>query len=351
MVTFLLSSILVRLFRQYAVGSGFLDVPNHRSSHQHVTPRGGGIVFVLIWLAAITLIFALKIISADQWRLIAPSSALVSLIGFWDDRYKLSANIRLYGQFLAALYCLSLLGGLSSLHLWSQTPTYFSINCLTTGFNFGALFTLIWFMFGTLLGIIGIMWSINVFNFMDGTDGIAATEAIFVFGIGGLLFFLNGNVNEAFIPWTMVLAVAGFLIWNWPKASIFMGDAGSYCLGFLVAILALMGDIYFKIPVMLWIILYSLFWFDATVTLLRRIYYKKHWATAHCDHAYQRLHQAGFSHAQVLYAVIFLNSILAAITLWTYYHQSWMCISLLAAIALLSITYFGVEKLKPMERV
>lgn len=362
LVVFLVSTFLVWSFRHYAVTNGFLDIPNERSSHQIATPRGGGIVFVLIWLAVITSLYAGNIITSGEWLLFAPATALVSLIGFFDDKRPLSPKIRLCTQFLAALFCLAALGGLPSLHLWGPAPTVFPLGELgelvgggsSTSFlflRFATIFSFIGIIFGSLLGILWIMWSTNLFNFMDGTDGIAAIEAIFVLIVGGLLFWLKGHSHLALIPWIMVLAVAGFLVWNWPKARIFMGDAGSYCLGFLIAILSLVGDAWYNIPVTLWIILYGVFWFDATITLLRRIRAKRNLAVAHKEHAYQRLHQAGFSHGQVLYVVIFLNSILAAVALWANVHQEWMVHCLLFSVVLLSLFYLWVERLKPMDTV
>lgn len=324
-----MSLILVRLYCRYALMHGLIDIPNDRSSHQIATPRGAGIVFVVLWLSFMTLAWLLGWLSFKYWLLLVPATAIVSTLGFWDDHQGLSAKVRLWFQALVALCCVSLMDGIPSLHLFGSEALYLG-------------------SFGMIIGVLWMMWSVNLFNFMDGIDGLASIETFFVLGFGGLLFWLQDQSQMALITWAMLLAVAGFLVWNWPKAKVFMGDAGSYCLGFLVAILALVGDRLFNIPISLWLILYAVFCYDATVTLIRRIILRKHWATAHRDHAYQRMHQAGFSHKHILFIVIALNSVLGVIALWTFYHPSWMMMSLLFTLVLLTLAYTFVERLKPI---
>lgn len=324
--SFVASLLCVRLFYQFAPELGFIDIPNARSSHQIPTPRGGGMVFMVLWLTAFTLACQFVFLSFQHWWICLPA-ILLSLIGFLDDRRSLSARTRFIAQCLAALFCLYMLDGLPELHLWGTVPLG---------------------IFGILIGIFAIVWSINLFNFMDGIDGITGIEAIFVLGTGGAIFFLSDHQEMAVISFLMVVVVFGFLIWNWPKARIFMGDAGSYCLGFLIAILSLIGDRIYHIPVMLWIILYSVFWFDASVTLLRRIWLKKNWKEAHRDHAYQRLLQAGFSVPQILGAIIVLNSILATIAMVCFYHPEWMIWGFVFSMIMLTSCYLAVERLKPL---
>lgn len=330
-ITFCLSFIFVRLFCNYAVSLGLIDIPNNRSSHHIATPRGAGIVFVLLWIGSMTVALISTAIPVTLWLLLVPATILVSLLGFWDDYKTLSPKIRLWIQIIAAFSCVFLLGGTPILHLLGPESLYLG-----------------WL--GSLIAILWIVWSVNLFNFMDGIDGLASVEALFVLSMGGLLFWLKTESFIAFIPWMMCMAVAGFLVWNWPKARVFMGDAGSYCLGFLVAVLSLMGDIVYQIPITLWLILYGVFWFDATVTLIRRIYLKKHWATAHRDHAYQRLYLARFSHQQILIKTCLLNLILGLLTVWTFYHPEWILGSMLFTCLMLTIDYCLVERLKPMTK-
>ena len=129
-----------------------------------------------------------------------------------------------------------------------------------------------------------------------------------------------------------------------------MGDVGSYCLGFLIAIFALIGDLWYHIPLMLWLILYGVFWFDASITLIRRIFYRRKFMSSHCEHAYQRLYQAGYSHQQVLIYVSLLNVILAFLTLFAAHDNKKLSLCFFIAIMVLITSYSIIEKIKPMTR-
>jgi len=325
---FVLSAAFVRIFCGYAIKRGLLAIPNARSSHQEVTPQGGGIVFVSLWFLCLLLGYAFGWYSLQELLLFLPSTFLVSMIGFWDDHKELTARKRLVVQILAAIFCVLILGDVSSLHLSNYSV-------LTLGWA------------GLIVAVLGLVWSTNLFNFMDGLDGLASIEALFVFGIGGFLFWNAAAPEVALLLWTMVLAVAGFLVWNWPRARVFMGDVGSYCLGFLVALFSLVGDRWYNIPMTMWIILYSVFWFDATVTLIRRFKQGQNLAMAHREHAHQRLHRAGYSHAQVLFGVIVLNCILSGIALWALNTDSFKW-GFAITMLILSAVYWKIEKLKPM---
>ncbi len=328
---FLLSTLLVRVFRGYALTQELLDIPNNRSSHVLPTPKGGGLVFVTLWLITVSLSLFSGFFSFSDVAIFLPGTILVAILGFWDDKKDLSAKRRIVIQFGAAALSVWMLPSFTGVHLFGEQV-----------FNLG------WFAFPLL--ILGITWSTNLFNFMDGLDGIASIEALFVLGVGGIFFWIFGEMSLAFLAWSLVLGVAGFLVWNWPSASVFMGGVGSYSLGFLIGLFAVVGDVKYQIPIMLWIILYGTFWFDATITLLRRMLYKQAWTKPHRSHAYQRLHQAGFSHKQVIYWVIGLNSVLAGLALSVAILPQWMEIGFLLAILVLTLAYGVVEKLKPMAR-
>lgn len=326
---FLASVALVRLFSKYARKRGVLAIPNERSAHQVPTPRGGGIVFVILWLVTVSCSFAGGWLSLTQWLVFLVPTFLVSLIGFCDDYRSLTPRTRLIVQGIAVGLCVIGLGGAPVFHVWSQSAVYFG-----------------WF--GSGLAFLGLLWSTNIHNFMDGLDGVAAVEALFVFAFGGFLFWNAGTTEMAFLVWSLLPMVGGFLVWNWPRASVFMGDAGSYCLGFLIGLFALIGDIHYQIPVTLWVIVYGVFWFDATVTLLRRLWKGENLATPHLEHACHRLHRAGFSHKNILLSVIVVNSLLGSIAIWASYHTAWLGWALLWVISILCCLYGLIEKLKPM---
>ncbi len=333
LVLFLLSVALVRVFCNYAIKrQRLLDIPNARSSHQEITPRGGGIIFVFLWSIALLLGFILQKFSLKEVLIFLPSALMVSILGCWDDYKGLTAKKRLVVQVLVAILCVTTVGEIPSLHLFGQSITYLGY-------------------WGIVLTILGLIWSTNLYNFMDGLDGIAAVEALFVFGMGGLLFWNVGATNIACLVWAIVPLVGGFLVWNWPKARVFMGDGGSYFLGFLVALFTLIGDRWYNIPVAMWVILYGIFWFDATLTLLRRLFRGENLAMAHREHAFHRLQRIGFSHVQMLYGVIALNSVLSGIVVWVLFKPNYLKWGLLLTVLILSIIYGVIEKLKPMERV
>lgn len=331
---YLIAVGMVPLYRRYAMSRGILDIANHRSSHEGVTPRGGGLVFMVLWMIALVIGAWSGLFARPMLLTFLPGTILVGVLGYWDDHHHMSPKIRLVGQTLAALIFLTALGKIDTLYLLHRGIA-------------GHLIAHPWLLWSLLT--LFIVWSINLFNFMDGIDGLASIEILFVLGVGGFIFWISGAPTLALLSWTMVVLVAGFLVWNWPKADIFMGDVGSYSLGFLIAAFAIVGDIWYDIPIALWLILYALFWFDATLTLLRRIYFKQHWATAHRDHAYQRLHQAGYSHAQVLAITTTLNIVLAGVALSAHYYPSKLIWALCLAGGVVSIWYLWVERLAPQK--
>jgi Fuc2NAc and GlcNAc transferase len=148
----------------------------------------------------------------------------------------------------------------------------------------------------------------NLFNFMDGIDGIAATEATFVSWGGALLASMAAVSSE--VRWAAVLlgaACLGFLRWNWPPARIFMGDVGSGYLGYVIAVLAVAATRENPAALWIWLILGGVFFVDATVTLLRRLLRGDRIYEAHRSHAYQWLARRWESHAKVTWAVLTVN--------------------------------------------
>jgi Fuc2NAc and GlcNAc transferase len=327
---FLASVVLIRLFCYYAVKRGLVAIPNARSSHQKATPQGAGVVFVLLWLACLLVGYLCRLFSLMDLVLFFPATLLVSLVGFWDDYKELAARKRFVAQLLAATFCVALLGDDPTLHLSRYT---------TVGAGW----------VGLILTTLSIVWSTNLYNFMDGLDGLTAIESLYVFGIGGFFFWTVGATPLALLSWVIVVTVAGFLVWNWPRARVFMGDAGSYFLGFLVGLFSLIGDRLYHIPITVWIILYGVFWFDTTVTLIRRFLRRENLAMAHREHAFHRLHRAGYSHAQVLWGVIVLNTLLAGIAIWALKTDSFKWGFGLTLFLLISV-YWKIEKLKPMTK-
>ncbi len=160
---------------------------------------------------------------------------------------------------------------------------------------------------GNIVAILGVTWSINAYNFMDGIDGLAGTEAVTA-GVAGAVL-LGGQHLSVGLP-VIVLAgsAAGFLVWNWAPARIFMGDVGSGFLGFMFAALAIASERQAGLSILAWSILGMVFLVDSTATLFRRALRGERVWEAHRSHAYQRLARAKGSHAWVVVTVIGLNA-------------------------------------------
>lgn len=325
-----LSVASIGIYYSYALNRGILDLPNSRSAHKVVTPRGGGLPLVLLWgifLGVVIYYFQLPY----QIGLIFGPAMIVGYVGYLDDRQSRSALFRLGVHIFSAMIMLWALGV-------SQIEVLFPP-------NFSSLVP-IWALF--LCVIIGIVWFTNLFNFMDGMDGIAGTEAIFFFGLAAYIFWQLDSEILMLLSWGLVALLAGFLTWNWPPARIFLGDTGSGFLGLLMATFALIGSIWYGVSIFVWLIISGVFWFDASFTLMRRLLKKENILTAHASHAYQRLLQRQFSHRTVLLMIISVNSFLAWMA-YMAFQQPELGLTLFAYAGMfLTGLYLIVEYLKPM---
>lgn len=282
--SFLLTSALLKLAHSH----GLLDIPNQRSSHKVPTPRGGGLAIVISSAATSCALAAVHVVSIDVVVALLGGGVLVAAVGFLDDRTSLSPAVRLAIHFAAALWALWWLGGFPALSLGGKTLT----------FGVG----------GYLLGALGIVWFLNLFNFMDGIDGIAASEAIFITWGSVVISAFTGSLGGvSAVAVAIGAASCGFLLWNVPPARIFMGDVGSSFLGFSIAVLALAGTHETPNAMWTWLILSGVFIVDATVTLVRRLIGGERVYQAHRSHAYQWLARRWRSHLRVTSLVLVIN--------------------------------------------
>lgn len=221
LLLFLGSLVFTGLFRRYALKTRLLDVPNQRSSHTMPTPRGGGMAIIVTFLAGSWLLVRFAVLPVEVFRGVGLCSAVVAGIGLWDDVRSVPAWVRLPVHLTTSFVVV----------LWMATVH--SMPFLTG--------TLSWGLFGGVFAVISLAWLLNLFNFMDGIDGIAAVETMSVAGSAMLLLWFTG-ATIVYVYWlgVLVVATAGFLVWNWPPAKIFMGDACSGFLGFCLGIFAMM---------------------------------------------------------------------------------------------------------------
>lgn len=285
----LVVAVLITGFvRELALSHGVLDVPNERSSHTTATPRGGGLSIVISMTVAVAALASLGAVRKELALALLGGGLAVAIAGFMDDRFNLPVRVRLAVHVCAATLSVYCLGGLP--------PLQFGIRIFHPGWM------------GFPLGVFAIVWTLNLFNFMDGIDGIAASEAMFVaFGGALLTLFGTGNNDVRAVGVVAGAASCGFLLWNWPPAKIFMGDVGSGYIGFVAAVLALAAGHSQPFALWVWLILGGVFFVDATVTLLRRAARGARIHEAHRSHAYQWLARRWGSHRRVTLIVMFIN--------------------------------------------
>ncbi|MET3053310.1 glycosyltransferase family 4 protein [Pseudomonas alkylphenolica] len=285
------------LLRRYALARSIIDVPNARSSHSVPTPRGGGVAIVVSYLALLPVLVALDAVSLPPALAIAGGGAGIAMLGFLDDHGHIAARWRLLGHFIAAAWVLFWLGGLPTLEILGLS--------VESG----------WVL--NTLALFYIVWLLNLYNFMDGIDGIASLEAITSCVMACMIFWGLGYQQLVAAPLFLAAAVVGFLVWNFPPAKIFMGDAGSGFLGIVLAVLSLQAawispDLFWA-----WLVLLGVFIVDATVTLIRRLMRGEKVYEAHRSHAYQFAARGIGRHLPVTLWVCAINIIWLAPVAWS----------------------------------
>lgn len=279
---------LTGLVRWYAVRRQVFDIPGERSSHTVPTPRGGGLSVILLVPVAMLVLYPLP--GSEQLALIGLASATLALalVGWIDDHRPLSARFRFLAQLLIAAI------GLAALPVLPVLPL--------GGYEISLAFPLL-----LPLVLVALVWLTNLYNFMDGINGLAAFEAVFVLLSAALLLSLDGAAQ---VPLLLMLSapLLGFLYWNFPHARIFMGDVCSAPLGLLLALLGLWLAQLTPLNLWSWLILLSVFIVDASWTLLVRLFSGQRWAEPHRSHCYQILSRRWGSHARVVGAVMLVNA-------------------------------------------
>ncbi|WP_123727025.1 glycosyltransferase family 4 protein [Pseudomonas protegens] len=281
--------LMTSKLRAYALSNHLIDVPNSRSSHSVPTPRGGGVSIVLSFSLFLPLLLIGNAISSAYVFALLGAGLLVAVIGFLDDHGHIAARWRLLGHFIAAIWSLYWVGGVPSL-----TVLGFQLNFIYIGYVAVAFY---------------MVWMLNLYNFMDGIDGLASIQAVTVCLGAALLYWVTGFDELVGPPLLLVFATLGFLYWNFPSARIFMGDAGSGFLGITLAIFSLQAAAVFQSFLWGWLILLGVFIVDATFTLIRRLLRGDKIYEAHRSHAYQYASREVGGHLPVSLAIGGLNII------------------------------------------
>jgi len=304
-LSFIFSYVGVALVRRWAEQHRVLDLPNERSSHSKLMPRGGGLAIVGVTLAGFISYCVGRGIWPWQWLAsFGLGAGLVSFVGWLDDLHSLSTVVRFNAQIFGAIVVLVGVG-------WWESVYVPVAGALHVG-RLGIPVTLLW-----LVGLA------NAYNFMDGIDGIAGTQGA-IGGVGwAILGALSGAYGVAVLGALLAATCLGFLFHNWPPARIFMGDVGSGFLGFTFACLALIGgqkDPYLASAgaVLMWP-----FVFDTAFTFLRRLIRRENVFAAHRSHLYQRLVISGLSHRTVTLIYVFLDGLGMLFALLIIKNRAW----------------------------
>jgi Fuc2NAc and GlcNAc transferase len=290
LVVFPIAANLAWVVMGYAARRNMLDVPGERSLHAAPTPRGGGLAIAVCVLAGAVMLVILGQIPLSLGLALVSGGIVVTVLGWLDDRRGLPAAVRAGGYLVAAALGTWFSGGLPAVTIGSTT--------FAPGWA------------GMPVAILGIAWLTNLYNFMDGADGIAAVQGISAGAFAAALFAMSGFWGAAALCTILASACAGFLIFNLPPARLFMGDAGSCLLGYSFGMLALHGEQTGAVPLPAWLLLLLVFIIDASLTLARRMLRREKWYIPHRTHAYQLLVQSGLGHRGLLIRFALINLLL-----------------------------------------
>ena len=286
LILFMLAYFLTKLMRNYAIKKNIIDNPNDRSSHSIPTPRGGGVAVVISYISGLFFLIYSQQLDLQVGLALIIAGFIIALLGFLDDHGHINSMLRLAVHFLVAIGVVISLGGFSEVT---------AFNGLQLGF------------IANIIAVLFLVWLLNLYNFMDGINGIASVEAITTVVSMAILYYVLNTTLNSDILWLLAACVFGFLLWNFPKAKIFMGDACSGFLGLTLGILALIALKENLALFCAWIICLGVFVVDATYTLIKRVLSGYKMYDAHRSHSYQILSRKWGSHTPVTLAVAAIN--------------------------------------------
>ena len=298
----------VAYYRNVAMSRGIIAKINFRTLHERTVPRGGGIVFAAVVSAAVIAAWLAGQLPGRLMLAFGIGGAAAGAIGFVDDIHEIRALPKLVAQLCLALWLFAIL----------YRPLYAPF--LQAGFGLASA------MIVALLLLFISVWLINVYNFIDGIDGLAISGAVFICcAVMIVLAISRGDERLLFIAALLAASSIGFLFFNLPPASIFMGDAGSiflgYCFGAMLLITVLSG----QISAWTWLTILGYFVGDTTTTSLARVVLVgRNWYGVHRSHAYQNLARIYKSHARVTYGVVAYNVLWALpLAVWSVTMPQW----------------------------
>lgn len=321
----LISYLGIDFFRRYSLERNWVDIPNERSSHTEPTPRGGGLVIVLICLVAYPAI-CLLVPNGLLWGYYV-GAFLIAAVSWFDDLYSIPIGWRLLVHFAAAILLVVTYG------YW-QTIDFPLIGSVSLGLS-GSIVTVIW-----------IVWVINAYNFMDGIDGIAVVQALLAAAAWVVIASQSGAPGSFFYFLVLFGTCVGFLFHNWPPARIFMGDIGSAFLGFTFGAAPLIlgresGFMANRLPIAAMLILWP-FLFDTVLSRFRRLLKTRRAWLPHRDHLYQKLAIAGYKHGTVSIVYGLLAAVSAAVAVVMFSEGGDITLYLISLILFLTVIFVAV---------
>jgi Fuc2NAc and GlcNAc transferase len=298
-VTAALSFLLCGAATRYVTRLGRFAHPGERHSHTTATPTGGGLGIILAIGFVSALLFTRGQLPPLWAVVVLPGSLLLALVGWLDDARPVSPWIRLIIQLIVSFSLIAFMKQSGQLMM-------------------------VWQM---IIAAGLLVWMMNLFNFMDGSHGMAGFQAVYAGVVTCALLLVAGQVSWALTACITAGAAAGFLPWNFPRPRVFMGDVASVPLGFMIGAVLLESVSTAAIHPGVALLVMAVFFADATPTLLRRVIRGERWYTPHKQHMYQRLIGQGWSHSRVLAIYQAINVLLvlpAIVVAMMYPEQTWL---------------------------
>jgi len=322
LIFFVLAFGFTYFMRAYALKKNIIDNPNERSSHSVPTPRGGGVAVVCSYLLALAVLIYSQQLTVHIGLTLMGAGFVIALLGFLDDHGHINSMLRLAIHFLVAIGAVISLGGFAEVTIFNGLQLGFVAN---------------------IIAVLFLVWLLNLYNFMDGINGIASVEAITTTASMAILYYLLNTSLNSDLLWLLAACVFGFLLWNFPKAKIFMGDACSGFLGLTLGILALIALKENLALFCAWIICLGVFVVDATYTLIKRVLSGYKMYDAHRSHSYQILSRKWGSHTPVTLAVAAINLLWLFPIAYITTTQQWAYPEFAILIAYLPLVFLAIK--------
>ena len=285
--------ILTGWFKNISIRNNWFDWPSHRGSHHDPVPNIGGLaITVVVAISIILLVFIEKLTFKEAFVWLFAVSVL-GIVGFLDDIKDLSKRLRLFVHLFVAVVVVYNCGGIHQLDLGFKTIQFE--------------------YFSYFLGVIWVVGFINMYNFMDGINALAGSQALISALVFALWFYILGEIGLSLVLLSIAAANAGFLYWNVTPARVFMGDSGSTMLGGVFAIVGLILHNAEQLPITFPALVFAWFLLDTSMTLLKRLLKGEKIWQAHRQHIYQKLAITPEDHIKVTGIISLLTLIISLI--------------------------------------